>query len=103
MIFLKKYKTYIALTFVDNEYILLSKYNHLYKKNINTDEIHFLTSVPCSLLTKLLLRINILSRILRLDIRLSQKINENNILIVFKKCFYGNILIIYCKCRFGFK
>ena len=89
----KNYKNYIALTFINEEYILLSKFNHLYKKNIHTDDIYFLTSIPCSLISWILLRINIFSRILRLDIRLAQNINQNKIVIVFNKCFYELSLI----------
>jgi hypothetical protein len=90
---LNNYKNYIALSFIDNEYILLSKFNKLYKKNISTDEIYFLTSIPCSLTTWILLRINIVSRMLRLDIRLSHKINQNYIIVVFNKSFYEVSLI----------
>jgi hypothetical protein len=97
MQFLKKYNNFIALTFIDNDFILLSKFNRLYKKNIHTNEIFLLITIPCSLLISILLRINIVSRILRLDIRLSQKINENNLLVIFNKCFY-EISLIDNKC-----
>lgn len=102
MDYLKKYKNYIALTFIDDENILLSKYNFLYKINIYTDQITYLTSVPCSILTWVLLRVHIFSRILRLDIRLSDKINPENFLIVFNKCFY-ELSLIDNTCKKTFK
>jgi hypothetical protein len=90
MILTSKYKlkNHIVLIVLNNDKLLVSKSNKLFIYDLLTNNYSFIVSLPCSLFIKLFSRVKLLSRLLRLGVRIAVSLSEDKLLIVFNKCFF---------------
>lgn len=77
-----------VISFIDNERILVSQYNSVFIYHLGSRSFSMRFDLPCKKLHWLLLRSNLLSRVLRLEITLAEFFFENNFLVCFDRYIY---------------
>jgi hypothetical protein len=84
----QKLKYFIPLLVLNQNEILVSKGNKISIYNVPFNNYRHIVTLPCSNFINFCSRFNLISRLLRLGVRLSVSISENKKLVVFNKCFY---------------
>ena len=78
----------IPLCFVNENVLLIAKNNKLFLYNIETNKKELLFSLKISIFKKLLSSNKYFFRLLRMGVRYSVPINNDNILIIFNNQFF---------------
>jgi hypothetical protein len=79
---------FIPLMVVSDNEIVVSKRNNLYIYNLLINSFTLIVKLPTSNFISFCSRIKLLTRLLRLGVRLSVSISNNKIIVVFNKQFY---------------
>lgn len=81
-------KNFIVLIVLTNDKLLVSKNNKLFIYDLLTNNYSFIVSLPCSPFIKLFSRVKLLSRLLRLGVRIAVPLSQDKLIIVFNKYFF---------------
>lgn len=84
-----KKKRYKSLYEIDAEKILTYHLGGLYVLDTKYDRVIKICDFPLSVMNKLFVKIRLFERLLRLDVRVSMALNNNNILISYKRKVYN--------------